>query len=149
MIIRYDLPRGQFFDEEGRYVNPATVAEKLRQAESEAVKWKARQRSTEQKLGYEEKLRGQAEADLAAAREEADALGTALATLTGYAEEFTEGQSIKKGERLGMALTYAAAVLRADPDPMKAVHAHWDDMSGEGFLVTHFDLACYQPGGEG
>lgn len=47
-------------------MNPGTVAEKLRQAESEAVKWEARQRSTEQKLGYEEKLRGQAEAGLAA-----------------------------------------------------------------------------------
>ena len=30
----YNLPRGQFFDEEQRYVNPATVAEKLRQAEA-------------------------------------------------------------------------------------------------------------------
>lgn len=72
MSIRYDLPRGQFFDEEGRYVNPATVAEKLRQAESEAVKWKARQRSTEQKLGYEEKLRGQAEAEAREWRERKD-----------------------------------------------------------------------------
>ena len=34
MSIRYDLPKGQFFDKEGRYVNPATVAEKLVQAEA-------------------------------------------------------------------------------------------------------------------
>jgi hypothetical protein len=46
----------------------------LRQAESEAVKWKARQRSTEQKLGYEEKLRGQAEADLMFRTEQRDDL---------------------------------------------------------------------------
>lgn len=32
-------------------------------AEASARRWEARQRSTEQKLGYEEKLRGQAEAD--------------------------------------------------------------------------------------
>jgi len=37
--IRYDLPRGQFFDEEHRYVNPDTVAEKLRQAEADLAQW--------------------------------------------------------------------------------------------------------------
>ena len=37
MSIRYDLPRGQFFDEEHRYVNPGAVAEKLRQAEAEVA----------------------------------------------------------------------------------------------------------------
>lgn len=37
MSIRYDLPKGQFFDDEGRYVNPGTVADKLREAESEVT----------------------------------------------------------------------------------------------------------------
>ena len=68
----------------------------------------------------------------------AGAFGTALATLTHHAQEFTDGQSVKTRQRLGMAMTYASAVLRADPDPMKAVHAHWD--AHDGFLVTHFDL---------
>lgn len=43
MSIRYDLPRGQFFDDEGRYVNPGTVADKLREAESEVTSLRAKQ----------------------------------------------------------------------------------------------------------
>ena len=42
MSIRYDLPRGQFFDEKQRYVNPATVAEKLEQAEADLKALQAR-----------------------------------------------------------------------------------------------------------
>ena len=74
-------------------------------------------------------------ARVAALEAERDELTITLGTIVGYAEEFTDGQSVKTRQRLGMAMTYAAAVLRHDPDPMKAVAAHWSDDRG---LVTHF-----------
>ena len=43
----------------------AELEAKVAQAQKDARKWQARRQSAEQKLGYEEKLRGEAEAEVA------------------------------------------------------------------------------------
>ena len=62
-------------------------------------------------------------------------LKVAVSTLLYYLDEFNDGQSVKTYQRLGMASSFAYAVLEGESDPMKAVRAAWSDRDG---LVTHF-----------